>query len=125
MAGRSLIDRIIRGPIVDDWHAHAACRDKPTSWWYAELKERQNPTPEARRALSVCFRCPVRIECLTHALTYPERYGIWSATTEHQRRRLLNRVRGGDVHPADAIGVALDIADETGARLGLTDRRTA
>lgn len=126
MAGRSLIDRIIRGPIVDDWHADAACRNKPTEWWYSDLKDDNNQiTPNARKALSKCFSCPVRVECLTHALTYPEYDGIWGATTEHQRRRLMNRVRSGEVAPADAIGVALDIADEAGSKLGLTDRRSA
>ncbi len=33
-------------------------------------------------------RCPVRAECLEHALTAPEEHGTWGGTSEPERRQL-------------------------------------
>lgn len=38
-----------------------------------------------REAKQVCYACPVRVECLTHALDRQERYGIWGALSAHER----------------------------------------
>src|SRR5690606_4128918 len=35
-------------------------------------------------AKRICATCPVRTQCLTHALTYPEAYGIWGGLNEHE-----------------------------------------
>jgi hypothetical protein len=32
--------------------------------------------------------CPVREQCLAHALTNNEQYGVWGGTSESERRRL-------------------------------------
>lgn len=45
------------------------------------------------RAKAICARCPVREECLEHALTKPEPFGIWGGTSENERRR-MRRARG-------------------------------
>lgn len=51
-------------------------------------------------AKAVCRICPVRSECLDHALTNKERYGCWGELApierlrierKHRRRRLLER----------------------------------
>ena len=39
-----------------------------------------------RRAKSVCAGCAVRAECLEHAVSSDERYGIWGGLTEEERR---------------------------------------
>jgi WhiB family redox-sensing transcriptional regulator len=41
-----------------------------------------------RRAKSVCATCPVQKECLEHAISVDERYGIWGGLN-HDERRLL------------------------------------
>jgi len=46
-----------------------------------------------RRALAVCGSCPVRDACLEHALTVPERYGVWGEMTEDQRAAHRRRRR--------------------------------
>lgn len=33
-----------------------------------------------------CIGCPVRLRCLTHAMTLPERYGLWAGTDEADRK---------------------------------------
>jgi WhiB family redox-sensing transcriptional regulator len=37
------------------------------------------------KAKAICGRCPVRQECLEHALELPEEYGIWAGLTEEER----------------------------------------
>ena len=40
-------------------------------------------------AKAVCLTCPVLNECRTHALAVREPYGVWGATTEDDRERIL------------------------------------
>jgi WhiB family redox-sensing transcriptional regulator len=40
------------------------------------------------RAKRICARCPVRAECLHHALTVGERHGIWGGTTADERQHM-------------------------------------
>jgi WhiB family redox-sensing transcriptional regulator len=46
-----------------------------------------------RRAEAVCASCPVRDACLEHALTVPERYGVWGGMSEEQRAAYRRRRR--------------------------------
>lgn len=45
-------------------------------------------TKTAEQAKSVCASCAVRPECLEHALTTDERYGIWGGMDPSERARL-------------------------------------
>lgn len=47
----------------------------------------------ARENRTICFRCPVRIECLEYAVVLREPYGIWGGTTERQRKSLYRELR--------------------------------
>ncbi|MCF2527509.1 WhiB family transcriptional regulator [Yinghuangia sp. KLBMP8922] len=42
-----------------------------------------------RVAKKVCISCPVRRLCLDHALTVPERRGVWAGMGETERAALL------------------------------------
>jgi WhiB family redox-sensing transcriptional regulator len=45
-----------------------------------------------KEAKAICFdQCPVREECLEHALTKPERFGIWGGTSERERQEIRRR----------------------------------
>jgi WhiB family redox-sensing transcriptional regulator len=44
-------------------------------------------------AIEICHECPVRTDCLNHALATNERFGIWGGTTEQQRDRMRRRGR--------------------------------
>ena len=64
-------------------------------WWFAGLCAQTDPElffPEkggsTRAAKAVCTGCPVRAQCLEHALAHDERYGVWGGTSERERRRL-------------------------------------
>jgi WhiB family transcriptional regulator, redox-sensing transcriptional regulator len=69
------------------WRAAAACRGEDPELF---LPARGRPHDEAMR---YCTRCPVRCECLQHALETGQRaVGVWGGTTG--RQRLLARRRG-------------------------------
>jgi WhiB family redox-sensing transcriptional regulator len=42
-----------------------------------------------REARVFCQSCPVRTECLAHALDQRIEFGVWGGTTERERRALL------------------------------------
>ena len=48
-----------------------------------------------RKAKAVCAACPVRAECLTYAVSRPEKYGTWGGLNEDERaserRRRMRR----------------------------------
>ncbi len=70
-----------------DWRDDAACRDADIDLFFAHDDAR------IHEALTVCSRCPVRQECLEHALATGERYGVWGGTTEQERRQMARRRR--------------------------------
>ncbi|WP_406841924.1 WhiB family transcriptional regulator (plasmid) [Streptomyces sp. AHU1] len=75
------------GVVGDDqeaWGARASCRTAAPEELFAEGAA-QN------RAKVICSRCPVRTECLAHALDHRIEYGIWGGMTERERRALLRR----------------------------------
>lgn len=81
-------DRIATGHQVSldwIWQDKAACRGQPVDRWVPEYVVLPEPVEE-------CIRCPVREECLTHALTKPEGWGIWASTTPEDRRRLRRKI---------------------------------
>lgn len=70
------------------WHDHAACNGDDLHLFYDHEGETRHAR-DFREALArqLCGWCPVRDDCLTHALTYPERYGIWGGLDPDERRR--------------------------------------
>jgi WhiB family transcriptional regulator, redox-sensing transcriptional regulator len=42
-----------------------------------------------REARAICRACPVRTECLAHALDHRIEFGVWGGMTERERRALL------------------------------------
>jgi len=71
------------------WMADAACRGVDPDLFY--------PTRHgsAHEAKEVCRGCPVRADCLQHALAYGEKHGIWGGLSEKQRRKARIARRAG------------------------------
>lgn len=68
------------------WWDDAACREIGGDSFYPEQGE---SNAEAKR---ICFRCPVRAECLEEALGHHKTYGgwgLWGGVTEDERRRMV------------------------------------
>jgi WhiB family redox-sensing transcriptional regulator len=74
-----------------------------------------------REARVFCRTCPVRTECLAHALDQRIEFGVWGGMTERERRALLRarpEVRSWAelLHNARTAHYA-SVADETAAQL--------
>ena len=63
------------------WMLEAKCLDADPE---AFFPEKGGSTREAKR---ICSACPVRNDCLDHALENDERFGIWGGFSERERRR--------------------------------------
>jgi WhiB family redox-sensing transcriptional regulator len=75
---------ILSAPIIDErpWAVFASCRGERGMIFFPQNKA------EEKTALAICGICPVRQDCLDHALATNERFGVWGGTTEKQRRKL-------------------------------------
>jgi WhiB family redox-sensing transcriptional regulator len=71
------------------WFDHAACRGTDVALFHPE----RGDTGVEAQARKVCATCPVRDQCLTHAVTHHEIHGIWGGTSARERRRLRHRAR--------------------------------
>jgi WhiB family transcriptional regulator, redox-sensing transcriptional regulator len=73
-----------------EWTERAACRDAPPDLFFpvSEFGAAEGQITEAKR---ICSACPVRADCLDHALNRGEASGIWGGTTELERRHLRRR----------------------------------
>jgi WhiB family redox-sensing transcriptional regulator len=71
-----------------DWYAAAACLGaiNPNDWF----GEHGSDTD---RALATCDRCPVHVDCLTHALVADETVGIWGGKTPEELRDIRREAR--------------------------------
>lgn len=69
------------------WAGEAKCAGEPSIEFFPETPNRP------KRALALCGICPVQKQCLYHALTFPEEYGVWGGMTERERERLRRQPR--------------------------------
>jgi WhiB family redox-sensing transcriptional regulator len=70
-----------------EWMADARCPQVGSDLFYAD------DLTGVQAALEVCRRCPVRDDCLDHALDTGEIYGVWGGTSETARGKLRVRMR--------------------------------
>jgi WhiB family redox-sensing transcriptional regulator len=69
---------------ASDWRHSARCRDEDPETLFVQGAQQ-------RDAREVCRACPVRTECLAHALDNRIRFGVWGGMTERERRAVLKR----------------------------------
>lgn len=77
-----------------EWQLDSACRYADANIFYTPdyVRGKQKMLLE-RRAKSICRSCPVRQECLEHALATQEPYGVWGGLNEAERWELINQRR--------------------------------
>src|SRR5215831_3810420 len=78
------------------WHEQAHCKGVGVDYYFGD--EDGQPTMsinQVRRAAKLCDVCPVFYECLHHALTRREEYGVWAGTSGRVRRRIFKLVDNG------------------------------
>lgn len=67
------------------WMDYAACRDEPTRIFFANNARRPYSTT-TRKAIEICERCDVRLDCLEYALELPAPWhGIFGGLDVGQR----------------------------------------
>jgi WhiB family transcriptional regulator, redox-sensing transcriptional regulator len=97
-----------------NWRTAARCRTADSEGLFV-TGARQ------REARQFCRTCPVRTECLAHALDQRIEFGVWGGMTERERRALLRsrpEVRSWAELLADARAAHYaSAADETAAHL--------
>ncbi len=71
------------GPVWN-WRVAARCRTENSEDLFV-TGARQ------REAREFCIVCPVRTECLAHALDQQIEFGVWGGMTERERRAVLRR----------------------------------
>lgn len=66
------------------WRHRAACLDQPIEWFFPIRGG------TGTRGKKVCADCPVRLDCLDFAMSFPdgENPGIYGGTTEAERRQM-------------------------------------
>ena len=67
---------------VEEWPSQGACRGEDPDALFVQGAAQQ-------QAKVVCRACPVRSECLAHALDTHTEFGVWGGMTERERRQLL------------------------------------
>ena len=72
---------------VTAWMAHGNCRNYPPSAFFP------SDGVGVDRARKICRTCPVIEPCLEYALEHRIDHGVWGATSERERRRILKRRR--------------------------------
>lgn len=67
-----------------EWLGAAACADLDPDMAFIGRGAQAHPD-----LVAACVRCPVRAECLEHALTRPVELGYIAGTTPEERREML------------------------------------
>jgi len=81
----------IRIPKLPSWQEQAACKELPESVFFGAKDPKKRPSitmKEIKTAKKICIECPVFEDCLLHALTQREEYGIWAGTSGRTRARI-------------------------------------
>jgi|HubBroStandDraft_6_1064221.scaffolds.fasta_scaffold864232_2 WhiB family redox-sensing transcriptional regulator len=91
---RQLRIRLLGEETPGNWWSRALCSQTDPDAFYPPdeddatlIGEGSFPLSATNEAKEVCWRCPVRAECLDWALEHHEQ-GVWGGTTEYERRGL-------------------------------------
>jgi WhiB family transcriptional regulator, redox-sensing transcriptional regulator len=71
---------------IGRWADQAACKGTNVNLWFPENSGR-HPSSHQQAILELCHHCPVRMQCLEHAIVNCER-GIWGGLNETQRQNI-------------------------------------
>ncbi|MBI3215667.1 MAG: WhiB family transcriptional regulator [Mycobacterium sp.] len=79
------------------WQLRGSCLDFPVELFFPEEEVRKRVRRQREeQAKRICQGCPVLANCREHALSTPEKYGIWGATTARERALRASMIRARD-----------------------------
>ncbi|MEB3023458.1 WhiB family transcriptional regulator [Mycolicibacter sp. MYC098] len=82
MTATPLVLTALAEQAADRWQEQSSCKEADPEMFFPE---KGGATSAAKR---ICKSCPVKRECLQHALDHDERFGIWGGLSERERRKL-------------------------------------
>ena len=71
------------------WKADARCRGVDPAVLYVD----EDDVAGLAAAKELCAACPVRDDCLEHAIASREKIGVWGGMTPRERQRVIRRRR--------------------------------
>lgn len=75
-----------------EWQEEGSCRNQDPEIFFLDYNLRGKAKRQKEQtAISICNDCPVKQQCLEHALNTPEIYGVWGGMTEEQRHVIMRR----------------------------------
>lgn len=80
-------------PRAHHWSDDAACAGAETAAFFPVGKGGMPASVLASYAKEICGRCSVRADCLGHAMSFREDYGVWGGLDEDERADLLRQAR--------------------------------
>ncbi len=80
------------------WQDLANCRGANPDLFFPERGA------STRTAKSICRECSVRPECLEFAITSSEKFGIWGALSERERRKIRKERTAAAAAAARRVG---------------------
>ena len=91
------------------WQDNGLCKSDgvdATVFFNDEMLRGYEKTARESAAKKICTACPVKTECLEHALTVPENFGVWGGLTEEERMVIVKFKRSID--RAEKAGIKAD-----------------
>ena len=70
------------------WQDGAACKGADPNVFYPDEMPGPGRHPDWTSARAICNRCPVREECLAHAIESGEEWGFWGGKTAAEREAI-------------------------------------
>jgi hypothetical protein len=94
--------------LMPDWHEDAKCRsiENADDTFFGEIEDQERTSltiTKIRAVKEYCKSCPVFEQCLSHALSTPERHGIWAGTSKRTRLRILAMIEIGATSIAEVV----------------------
>ena len=80
-----------------EWMRYALCADADPELFFPEPG--RGTEPAEGEAIRICRRCPVRADCLRHAMKTGDRFAIMGGKTPRQRTRIRKRMSLGRRKP--------------------------
>ncbi|NBR24411.1 MAG: WhiB family transcriptional regulator [Micrococcales bacterium] len=81
-------------PVYDEWawQEQSNCREADSDLFFLDpLMRGKEKRDRERAAKKVCKGCPVVQQCLNHALSIPEFFGVWGGMTADERNSILRK----------------------------------
>ena len=91
------------------WQDRALCKTNgvdPTVFFNEDMLRGVEKQERESAAKKICTACPIKTECLEHALAVPENFGVWGGLTEDERMVIVKFKRSID--RAEKEGIEAD-----------------